>query len=218
MTAERAYAVRMPLHGALVAAVIEGRKVVTRRPILAPQWVLRQIEKMGRLDEQDVGRHRLRDDWGGRAFILRPRAVSGESIALTESLRRTGGHAVYGFDGAPVVDNVTGSQLRWRWKPDALMGASAPSRSSRALVRCLSARIARVEDVGDDDLLAEGFRRDLAGGWIDPTTEPAHQPLMFGERASAQAVWLRCWDSFYRGTSSRQHNPLCWVFRFELEA
>ena len=192
----------------MVRAVIEGRKTQTRR-VLKPQ-----PDTIS--DPSGLGR------WGtvNRYGYWRPAAEirpvqPGDRLWVKEAIRPqllrnilTGDElpnvwaAAYDADGEDVVDEDGFNLLPWWKKGGKLSPIFMPRWASRLTLTVTDVRVQRVQDISEEDAMAEGIERLKSGrGFYDPTVAKA--AVHFGEWTStAIQGFSRLWNAI--------HGPAAW--------
>jgi hypothetical protein len=197
--------------GAMVRAILEGRKTQTRR-VMKPQPDHLQIYgfKGKRLYD---GEHRLWC-WNGEMEDLpqdlaqfSPYGVPGDRLWVRETWQRpftemrpssTGGEAgyIYLADGPDFLSMASRvhnwSRTEGQWKPSIHM----PRRASRLTLEVTRVRVERLCDISGMDAVAEGY---AAGGNSSDGESRAREAFLNGD-------WAR---------SKREANPWVWAIEFK---
>lgn len=154
-------------NGAMVRAILDGRKTQTRRPILS-------VARIGRVTEFQ------RSTTPGYDWIMRDRAmrwndlrepslmarcpygVPGDRLYVRETWNKEGGMITYRADGdwiaayrrEDAADDAARKArgLRVRWSPSIHM----PRWASRLTLEVTAVRVERVQGITEDDARAEG--------------------------------------------------------------
>jgi hypothetical protein len=107
------------------------------------------------------------------------------------------------------ADNI--GKLYWKWKPSIHM----PKDAARIWLMVTDVRIERLQDMGDDDAIAEGVEEIHPAPFLirwkdyaDPTGELFTEPI-----DSFRSLWQSIYDK--RGLGW-QKNPWVWVYTFEV--
>lgn len=146
------------------AANREGLKGQTRRVIDLRE--LRQVITDGILKDSFFYRDK-RGTWQNNSAdeLLKkcPYGKAGDFCYMREPLERTGKYAFYKDDNAPVTSLVTGEWLEWRWKKDILTSIFMPKEAARFVYQYTSIRVERVQDISEEDAIAEGVVKNADG-------------------------------------------------------
>lgn len=79
-----------------------------------------------------------------------------------------GSHAYYKDDVSIVRHALTGEMIEWRWKKDVLTSIFMPKEAARSIYQYTSIRVERVQDISEEDAIAEGVQ--LHGGFLAKDT------------------------------------------------
>ena len=223
--------------GAMVRAILDGHKTQTRRVVKLPDGDVRNVRywapPSGRSQEgwadPGVNYHSYGDHGKliGNHIDPCPYGQPGDRLWVRETMilnwaRTPKEHAVatYAADGA-VVESVEA----WPWKRNTLASRHMPRRASRLLLEVKAVRVERLQDITNEDAIAEGARRfdniplgDLdkrfsqsAGRWSMESPKSTGQCLGAPEYAFAN-LWQKL-------NSKRGYdwytNPWVWVIEFE---
>lgn len=219
----------------MVQAILDGRKTQTRR-VIKPKCNkdYDRFSRMGifsNIKDFDPGWHGV--DFDGGIFvndpIEQPRYLPGDTLWVRETWMKTdcfglqNGY-VYKADGAKNdILQYTGQEIKW--KPSIFM----PREAARIFLRVTDVRVERVQEISEDDAIAEGVPCD----W---PMEPIYCPACNGEGLTgafhpgtlgymeidcphcekAVARYKNLWDSL---NAKRGYgwdtNPWVWIYRFE---
>lgn len=210
--------------GAMVRAILKGRKTVTRRLVtypfgkLLPTGVDRALNVL-------MGKH-----WSHPRGWIRPYAAPGDRLWVREtwgdgSKFYPHSPTLYRADyaealaGRPVDDCRSSAETArvlnrphqppegcvcaFRWRPSIHM----PRWASRLSLEVVSVRVERLQDVTEEDAKAEGVIPDdappgfMCGPGIDPSTHRGRFALLWNEINGERAAW--------------ETNP--WVWRVEFK-
>lgn len=195
--------------GAMVRAILEGRKTVTRRvvkPQPANDW--RFTGGYGRI----TSKHPHKDKFG--VFIRRgehtdftevdiipcPYGQPGDHLWVRETCfingPSKGSEVIYKADPLP---NWEGEETDIRWRPSIHM----PRWASRIQLEITSVRVERLQDISEEQAKAEGATCELAE--IDS--------VRLGAASTYRAGFQRLWQSI-NGPESWDANPWVWVVEF----
>ncbi|OEC58370.1 hypothetical protein [Pseudomonas sp. AP42] len=199
----------------MVRAILEGRKTVTRRAIK----VQPHIDVSGNFC---VGNSSYGQDGYGKPVTKHfvngccPYGKPGDRLWVRETWARVGnddpGYLTFGATYPsclpPELENIPpASQIRW--KPSIHMFR----RDSRILLEITDVRVERLQDISEEQALAEGIIPHVRGGWHwhqhDPSNVDDWHQFGFKSPAFAfQDLWIGTggdWDA----------NPWVWVVEFK---
>lgn len=199
----------------MVRAILEGRKTVTRRAIK----VQPHIDVSGNFC---VGNSNYGQDGYGKPVTKHfvngccPYGKPGDRLWVRETWARVGnddpGYLTFGATYPsclpPELENIPpASQIRW--KPSIHMFR----RDSRILLEITDVRVERLQDISEEQALAEGIIPHVRGGWHwhqhDPSNVDDWHQFGFKSPAFAfQDLWI--------GTGGDWNaNPWVWVVEFK---
>ncbi|WP_421193939.1 hypothetical protein [Aeromonas jandaei] len=187
-------------NGEMIRAILAGRKTQTRR-IMKPQpepvpgkpgeywWPAKAFETMVKMsDFQRVG-------FEGAAADASPFGRIGDRLWVRETFGDCGVRLVYRAD----ADDGASCQVT-RWTPSIHM----PRSVCRLLLEITDVRVERLNDINEQDALAEG---------MDDGTSPA--AIAAGWFEKPRRAFRRLWERIY-GQESWDSNPWVWVVEFKL--
>lgn len=211
--------------GAMVRAILDGRKTVTRRVVTSGTTLM----GCGRFADVDLSqavvdpgrspfgwdpyiKAPVRDDDEGRWYRAYCRIESGDLLWVRESIRlvdrwHVPSHdGVWGYDAAESVFAADGALTladSWPWKRTVLPSIHMPKGLARLWLRVTDVRVERLQEIDRHDACAEGVTQHCQ----------EHAP---GEQCVSE--FRRLWDSL---NASRgygwESNPWVWVVAFEVE-
>ncbi len=119
--------------------------------------------------------------------------------------------AFYSDDSEQVVSSADGGfhPLWWRWKRDYLTSVHMPNEAGRYLYRITGVKAERLQDISEEDAIAEGIRiewRDVNGNNIYGSCGQ----MGFGhsdQANSAVGAFAYLWDSINAKPKRSKHNP-----------
>jgi len=170
--------------GAMVRAILEDRKTQTRR-------IVKDVDGKNRYG---VPGDRL---WVRETFGYEVRSVGGtphQQIVY----RASKPDAVYCYGSQ-------GQEIKIKWKPSIFM----PRLSSRITLEITNIRIERLNDISEEDAIAEGYE---PGGWSPSYNDPGNVGCV--EYWPAKDEFICLWESI-NGKDSWIQNPWVWVIEFE---
>jgi hypothetical protein len=171
--------------GPMVRAILHGRKTQTRRvvhgggPVALGDAVKRCPYWADTLWVRET--IRLKERWNdGRE----DRVVS-----------------VYCADDEPTLADA------WPWKREVLPSIHCPRGLSRITLRVTAVRVERLQEISEDDAVAEGL--------IGATVDDPHYPTS-GRWVTARERYELLWDSINAKRAPWASNPFVWVVSFEV--
>jgi hypothetical protein len=197
----------MLFNGAMVRAILDGRKTQTRRPMK------RQPDGQPVRDPSD-------GKWyvDGGQWISPPVAEVGDVLWVRETLRENAVTSAWRYeaDGAPIelpaADPRVTAMLSWAHHKEGSVCVSIhmPRWAARIFLRVADVRAQRIQDISEEDAVAEGIERD--GKWfLGSDHKIKGTPKVF---ATAHAAFVDLWHSVY-GRASWDANPWVWALTFE---
>lgn len=190
----------MIFNGAMVRAILDGRKTQTRRLL---KWKQTRFTEIG--EREDGSRWPWSEDAEHACDFWHPCPFGtvGDRIWVRETWAEAGAgapdlklyradypeHVPTHYENVPPADEI-------RWTPSIHM----PRWASRILLEITGVRIERLASVSDDDAGKEGYpaNPEPYGGGMD------------------KWLWFRqLWDSIYPDQSFK-HNPWVWVIEFKV--
>lgn len=221
--------------GPMVRAILEGRKTVTRRAIkLQPD-----VPVTDAIPRRDYPHGPATIDWYWRPrhghlngvpshgwYFKCPYGQPGDRLWVRESfadLRGTGiehrpdpagllSRYAFAADSPPgSLSDETRKDFGVKWKPSIHM----PRIACRILLKITAVRVERLQDISDDQAIAEGIERDSA----NPTLWRRGQ--LHGDQNIVQMTgfpklaFRSIWEAI-KGHESWAANPWVWVIEFKL--
>ena len=183
--------------GAMVRAILDGRKTQTRRPVKG--WPLEWLQPGNFMPEYvaDPENHACPyGQPGDRLWVRETFAHIYRSNTVPEA--RSNEDVVYAADGFSPDEYVYGS-----WKPSIHM----PRWAARIMLEITNVRAERLQDISDEDVDAECFGGDYPEKVL---------PELFPRRdegwghLSMPECFARLWESV-NGAGSWDANPWVWV-------
>jgi hypothetical protein len=186
--------------GAMVRALLNGSKTQTRRAV---KWPIKSPTHHISVGESDLGPI---VDWcpygqpGDRLWVRESCAFLGERLQKSEGvegyLYRADSNE---FDGYGI-----------KWKPSIHM----PRAASRLLLEIVAVRCERLQDISEDDAVAEGVSKGFwgVGEWKYPqATSNSTPPYSCIARSNYASLWQEI-----NGPNSWAANPWVWVVTFKI--
>ena len=197
----------------MVRAIIDGRKTMTRRVIDFNKIARKTGCTKGTLAYSNTFKSWAVVDGNGSAdmcLVNCPYGEPGDRLWVRETFcdRNNNGEQIkplYRADGQEYEDG-DGWHFEPKWKPSIFM----PRMYSRITLETTNVRVERLQDISDDDALAEG----TPGAWVENDDYPGGY---FENQNKAHVFFFRqLWDSINakRGYSW-ESNPRVWVIGFK---
>jgi hypothetical protein len=206
--------------GEMVRAILEGRKVQTRRVFKEPEPLSEGCEWC--FHEATDGRWELgavhpNGDGSLHSYLSCPYGRPGDRLWVRESIALVSNHyepshgGAWGRDYAASVYQADGELTladAWPWKRHVLPSIHMPRGLSRITLEVTDVRVERLQEISGEDAKAEGL------SWVAPTygVPGVSQSWHADPRESFRALW----DSINGGRSgcSWEDNPFVWVVSF----
>jgi hypothetical protein len=192
----------------MVQAILEGKKIQTRRIIKSPCEV---------------------HQFGNEIYVTRPRNFPDEycrfhpydcpygEVSDTLWVRETWCRGIARNGDNKIIykaDIETDLQAMHSWKPSIHM----PRSVARLFLKVKNIRVERLQDISEEDAMAEGIR-----GW---TKDGSLYKYCVGEVGDNNNVWQdmprtakeafeKLWDSYYQFPKTWIANPWVWIIEFE---
>lgn len=188
----------------MVRAILDGRKSQTRRivkpqpprTVLSPTIVAR--------DALAPSGYSFVSDEYGEILLRCPYGVPGDRLWVREAWRQGTTRVLYR------VDDVAPSQVRW--KPSIHM----PRAASRITLEITDVRVERLQEIGEEDALAEGVFRPIGmrtpiGQCVE--TWDGRGEMIYADPSQARDEYRGLWESI-NGDGAWEANPWVWVVCF----
>lgn len=160
----------------MVRAILDGRKKQTRR-------VVKFKKKIGVLNNDEF-------------LMLCPHGKRGDRLWVRESFLQDSGGFIYRADG----DFEGNAKILGGWRPSIFM----PRWASRILLEITNVRVERINDISEEDAIAEG---------VDGEKEAAAIGSTWYDKP--RRAYRRIWESI-NGQGSWDLNPFVWVIEFKV--
>ena len=183
--------------GAMVRAILEGRKTVTRRVVKPCRHPFGRM-----LTAEEVAA----EFNGGTCAVLCPYGQPGERLWVRETFNRSnpgGAEGVYYYRADGQFPAAMGGNRFYgdeAWKPSIHM----PRAASRILLEITAVRVERLQAISEEQAKAEGAPMELA----------ELERTVLGAVATYRAGFARLWQSI-NGAESWFANPWVWVVEFK---
>lgn len=189
-------------HGIVGLRMPGTNTVVVLDPERGPVW-----HPCGGLQEAEPYPHVAR---------LCPYGEAGSLLWVREPLRPAAGVVTYDADGATTLD-ADGRARPWPWKTRYIASRYCPRWASRLTLRVTEVRVERVQEISEEDAIAEG----CSGFDPEPVDEGGTIYAMRGRSSapSPLAHFRHLWDQINAARSgcSWEANPWVWCVTFERE-
>lgn len=167
----------------MVRAILDGRKTQTRRIVK---------DKAGAFTGDETP--------GWWNMIKCPHGAPGDRLWVKETVRWTGGpRAEYVADGAPCVIDT------WPWKLNPLPSMYMPRGASRLTLEVTAVRCERLQDITEDDIVAEGCTVDVVAKMTG---------IPWSSLPTLHVAWREAWDSINGKRAPWSNNPWVWAISF----
>jgi hypothetical protein len=195
----------------MVRAILDGRKTVTRRAVKIQPRFKGDIGSYGKgqpfIRNPDVTKPNPECPYGrpgDRLWLRETHFINDYREAKVPESDRAETEIVYRADPLPCWE---GEESEISWRPSIFM----PRWASRILLEITAVRVERLQDISDDQALAEGVRlyTDHAelGDWY-------HVEGIDTYSASPKKSFELLWSSI-NGADSWGSNPWCWAVEFK---
>ena len=187
----------------MVRAILEGRKTQTRR-VVKPQPTF-------------YGPDNMHVDWKGNHYFSGYGfseqclyGLPGDRLWVRETWASCeptmfGLGAIYRAD--PMYDGCAPGDLAWKWKPSIHM----PRWASRINLEIVSVRVERLQEISEEDAIAEGIRSWGEFGWENYMYPAGQSDFLYFK--SPKESYRTLWESI-NGPGSWDINPWVWVVEF----
>lgn len=216
----------------MVQAILEGRKTQTRRVLKASrgkqaEWLTHQllnkaiISGLGLSHEADgygdFGVQLGHPQGGPLGFVICPYGQQGDILWVRETFQYYGdeeGNIGYLYK-AKEGDQEKLDQFHDNvWRPSIHM----PKEAARIFLRITDIRVERLQDITEDDAMAEGaepmHHRCGGFGYYEAGGEIMDCTCLSWDHGEYYMGFKSLWESI-NGPDSWQSNPFCWVLSFE---
>ena len=189
----------------MVQALIDGRKTVTRRTNgleNVPNW----IDNFGYSTFTPEGHISGRGLWNGNPaenFYKNPYGQKGDLIWVRETFYQPIHEALNGEYFYKAQLDRHGWDFKW--KPSIHM----PKEAARIWLQVESIGVERLQDITEEDAIAEGIGKDSDGWWMDYLRP--EQPGYMVPKNCFRSLWQSI-----NGEQSWNDNPWVWVVRLKV--
>lgn len=191
----------------MVNAILEGRKTQTRRILKLPKW---STQDWNDFETDGSDAQIICSDTGCLSSIKYPFGAPGHHLWVKETFAEypTDGCYIHRADEGAALEAM-GTDLKGCWKPSIFM----PRKASRITLLVKNIRVERLQEISEQDAIAEGVER-LEDGWKCYGNCPEHEQG-YDRRTSAKASFMSLWNSINGKTYPWDSNPFVWVVEFE---
>lgn len=197
---------------AMVKAILEGRKVQTRRTCSSARW-WRHVQFIGGKDDNhdDPTLWGYADEWGDWWTLAKgpdgdalpcPYGRAGERLWVKETIR-LGPPQMDGRASGLYADGTYSKLDTWPWQRHVLTAIHCPRGLSRITLEVTDVRVERLQSITNADAIAEG----CAGGSHVEGYSEANPADPYEECAAL-------WDSINQKRAPWNSNPWVWVISF----
>lgn len=202
--------------GPMVRAILAGTKTQTRRVVKPPHsWVTPYADgdkaKAFELFHAEVTggfwiaadlNWDTGDHWQCGDERLSPNYLPGDRLWVKETFAETDNGRFYRADGEEFLD-ADGGIFSGPWKPSIFM----PRWASRLTLEITSVRVERLQDITEEDAIAEGVEK-LSHGFRD------YSGKLDAQLGQATTSYATLWESI-NGSGSWNVNPWVWAIEFK---
>lgn len=201
--------------GAMIQAILEGRKTQTRRIIKLPSWSTQNWDDFEVYENNSV--ETICASTGCSADILCPYGKKGDWFWVRETWLQSPADGSYWYKADNHEEGLA-KVYNYRWKPSIHM----PRSASRITLEITGIRVEEVQNISEEDAIAEGAKR------FDnlPSIHPYGQdPRWSMEEAppstdyclnSARLAFANYWNKLNADRGYPwESNPWVWVIEFQ---
>jgi hypothetical protein len=189
----------------MVCAILEGRKTQTRRIVKPQPDVVATDGTPGVFTPSDEKKGRIAE------VVHCPYGQPGDRLWVRESMRFDMDQGWrYEADGADVVDQDYGH------KSPFCTSMFMPRSCSRITLEVTGARVERLCDISDDDVMAEGVRQlPYTEEWGHSGWSAFDDPDAFQWSRHPRTAFRVLWDEINAKSAPWASNPWVWVIEFK---
>lgn len=189
----------------MVRAILEGRKIVTRRVVKIPKG--RTLVAPVGISKAELGVMHMSGVTGG--ITKAPYQVN-DVLYVRETWNEWTGGYIYKawcepFHQAGYFSNIT-------WKPSIHM----PKEAARIFLKVTGVRVERLQDITNEQILAEGINKKQIESYIEQFPENTAEWI----RAAYTLAWSESWNKTIKKEQWHNYywhaNPFVWVIEFEV--
>ncbi len=188
----------------MVQAILNGRKTQTRR-VVKPQGKAACFDIAMRTDGSNKWPRNLDADERFISDMKCPYGQVGDVLWARETVSQfsMGGIYAYKADNDP-DDKGT------KWRPSIHM----PKAACRLFLRIKSIKVERLQDISEEDAIAEGCCLYGPFGEYKGSIHPSGGSMRYRAFSNASRAFQDLWESI-NGENSWKANPWVWVIEFE---
>ncbi len=199
-----------PVADAMVRAILDGRKTVTRRVVKQEGLKITGRPAWGR-NQVVYGRFwfTVSDNNTATAILINPPYHPGDNLYVRETfaaLRGSDGSKQYVYKATDTYPFGATYIAKFRWRPSIHM----PKEAARLFLRVTDVRVERLWDISDRQAQCEGVSLPLSA-----QNDPAYAEYIGGY----YNVFMELWDSTIKKVDLPLYgwdaNPYVWVIEFE---
>lgn len=194
----------------MVQAILAGHKTQTRRIVKSKDGIImRPIHAL----QSEMQEHLELLGWRplvpGHVVMPCPYGQPGDRLWVRETLYQEGDGFKYAADALYHPNNAG----KWKWKNDYLPSIHMPRWASRITLEITSVRVERLQDITEDDAIAEGLKicPNMNGmghtGYVFPDCDYDKAGLC---HSSPWTAFYQGWEMI-NGPDSWDANPWVWV-------
>lgn len=210
---------------AMVQAILAGRKTMTRRIVKSRhESGLFQVCK----NREGVITEIISLDWDERNCEkdVTPKYVEGDLLYVRETWQHTSNLGIHPTDeNAGYIYKASDSgkawetnHKNWKWKPSLFM----PKDAARIFLKVTKVRCERLQDITEDDAIAEGIEIYVACNGDDYSSYPRNYMIKEKEADGWPYLDEECFTESFKslwcsinGNKSWEENPFVWVIEFK---
>lgn len=225
--------------GAMVNALLEERKTQTRRivkPMRGHQSTWLTVEKLSRSPRAKIARtnpenwfgaqfaHPLagqfahgvwNEEWSPYCWVKCPYGEPGDRLWSRESLTRPDGDPwLYSADNYPVMVDAANETAMLTWahhkEQDYCPSIHMPRWASRIRRELTDVGVQRLNEITDEDALAEGVAPHPSGGFHVPGIAHPNEAFPYLSRPTPREMFAALWDCV-NGPGAWLKNEWVWV-------
>lgn len=201
--------------GPMVRAILSGRKTQTRRIVKFPKWMAdsdggqaAEIPKQfdGYVDMVPVTKGHVESFCscphgyaGDRLYVRETTSISTDGIPLVRMPKEDPREKYPKIQCWYAADNDRPAWAETKWTPSLLQ----PRWASRMTLEITGVRVERLNEISEEDAIAEGVTGD---GPVGNITAKTRSPFVYD--------FSNLWESI-NGTGSWDANPFVWVIEFK---
>jgi hypothetical protein len=175
--------------GPMVRAILDGRKTQTRRVV------------------------------SDTKATMATKTAPGDRLWVREALERGVTFGIGGDEIKSVVyraDGKTHTDANWRWKRDTLPSIHCPRALSRITLEVTGVKVERLQDISEDDAIAEGMTQETAEAVMQPEELAVYASThILCPHSRARILFEHVWETI-NGPGSWDANPWVAAYTFRV--